>query len=1232
MLAGLVISGGDAQPQDSTHCARLEVSASEESAPLDSMMAYSVCVIEIGAGNSDRYYESIRHLAQRVVSGSTHVSDSASLACLRRYQRCVEKRPRWGTILHEDVVAQLTELGIEWNLELDLEEAERYFVTAVRLDSLVLGPNHVDFGISLSNLGHNCSDKGDYEQADVAYRRALDIAEGEYGAFHPEVADALNNMAINLGDQGRYDEAELLHRRALKMNTRFWGRWDEACARSWNNLGLIHASREEHGRAIRCFRRALRIELKLGEAAGDVAMTLSNCANSLADRMRYRRAEKLYFKALETLDAEHSEREDLIFNLAVLYRDWDRHEQAAVQLKSWVDVKAEPYGEFHPEVARSWTNIGHGAFNYGRFSEAESAYQHALDLYRSQERVEEPVELLHHLSDALREQGKLEAAHEALSEAIELSTEQHGARDYETALLINALAVNHAERGNIAEAEAGHREALDLIAASVGTDNADYAMILNDLGLLYMDLGDLELAEERLSQALELVRPEGNEYAPNFIAHLNNMAVLNEDLGNWGAAESLHMEVLHMRQTHLDEGDASIAESLTNLANLYGFTGKSGKSIRFYEKALGIMAGAVGTMNPDYATLLNNIAMEYGGQGDLVMAEQFQREALGIQAKTLGLHHPDYHLSLDNLADIYWDAGEWGQVLQQRQEQFDLERDYIAESSVGLSREQRRLFWEGQNDLVLELLELADLDLDLDGPVGLGYDGILFGKGLLLDSDRELQEAVNQSGDTLAVQWLEELRAARQMVVRLDGELGADPAEREFHRAQAEQLEKKLGRKVKGFAAFQKRPELGWQDVQAKLGPEEVAVEFGQYWSSTEEAFQYVALVVNGDGELPKVRRLCTSAELALAWDALEGDDLTRAINTDLARSYELLWAPLESTLDSGQTVYYSGSGILSQLPFHAMYRTNAEGQRSYVMDRYDLRPLSTTRLVAEGRHVDADAVNGPLLSLGGVDYNDIPDDQPFVPVSREAAVEFERMRSQMKGARGMSDFLPFGPLVGTLREVQGINQKWRDAGMQVDQLGGSAASEHALKARLEEEVPAVLHIATHGFAFPDPFEEEDLGAFDQPEFRTYFRVGEDPLGRVGLILAGGNQSWVGRSDTMLAATGEDGILTAAEIADMDLRGMDLVVLSACETGLGELDGMEGTMGLFRAFKLAGVENVVQSFWSVPDKETQELMAAFYSRLTAGEDPQSAFSGAQKAMRNRYPNNPAKWAAFTLMR
>ena len=108
MLAGLVISGGDAQPQDSTYCARLEVSALEESAPLDSMMAYSVCVIEIGAGNSDRYYESIRHLAQRVVSGSTHVSDSASLACLRRYQRCVEKRPRWGTILHEDVVAQLT--------------------------------------------------------------------------------------------------------------------------------------------------------------------------------------------------------------------------------------------------------------------------------------------------------------------------------------------------------------------------------------------------------------------------------------------------------------------------------------------------------------------------------------------------------------------------------------------------------------------------------------------------------------------------------------------------------------------------------------------------------------------------------------------------------------------------------------------------------------------------------------------------------------------------------------------------------------------------------------------------------------------------------------------------------------------------------------------------------------------------------------------------------------------
>ena len=137
---------------------------------------------------------------------------------------------------------------------------------------------------------------------------------------------------------------------------------------------------------------------------------------------------------------------------------------------------------------------------------------------------------------------------------------------------------------------------------------------------------------------------------------------------------------------------------------------------------------------------------------------------------------------------------------------------------------------------------------------------------------------------------------------------------------------------------------------------------------------------------------------------------------------------------------------------------------------------------------------------------------------------------------------------------------------------------------------------------------------------------------RCGLMLSGSNISWTGNPQKMLEQTGEDGILTAAEVANLDLSNTKLVVLSACETGLGKIEGSEGTFGLKRGFKLAGVEQLIVSLWSVPDKETMELMTLFYTDLAQSLNPVISFEKAQKEMRNRYPTEPDKWAGFVLVR
>jgi CHAT domain-containing protein len=227
-------------------------------------------------------------------------------------------------------------------------------------------------------------------------------------------------------------------------------------------------------------------------------------------------------------------------------------------------------------------------------------------------------------------------------------------------------------------------------------------------------------------------------------------------------------------------------------------------------------------------------------------------------------------------------------------------------------------------------------------------------------------------------------------------------------------------------------------------------------------------------------------------------------------------------------------------------------------------------------------------------------------------------------------DYLP-----GTKQEVESVvpllnKNKWTTT-----LATGTKATEQLFKSKSDTLAPSIIHIATHGFAFPDKEEKRKKNNMDMlmlNNTQMQYTAAEDPMMRCGLMFAGANKSWTGKQKEMIEQTGQDGILTAAEVANMDLSNTKLVVLSACETGLGKVEGSEGVFGLQRGFKLAGVEQLIVSLWKVPDHETKELMNLFYTDLTITKDPVISFSKAQKQMRNNYPDNPEKWAGFVLVR
>jgi CHAT domain-containing protein len=218
-----------------------------------------------------------------------------------------------------------------------------------------------------------------------------------------------------------------------------------------------------------------------------------------------------------------------------------------------------------------------------------------------------------------------------------------------------------------------------------------------------------------------------------------------------------------------------------------------------------------------------------------------------------------------------------------------------------------------------------------------------------------------------------------------------------------------------------------------------------------------------------------------------------------------------------------------------------------------------------------------------------------------------------------------WGYLNGTLQEVNQISRLMSEKQYNVSTYTGTTGNEESFKS-LSGTRPGIIHIATHGFFLP--IEESRKNLFMQMRMGDQQEPGDgiDPMLRSGLIMAGGNRAWQGGtvSDSI-----EDGVLTAREISRMDLRGTDLVVLSACETGLGDVSS-EGVFGLQRSFKQAGVHTLVMSLWEVNDDATKYFMTEFYSNLLSGKDKRTAFLEAKRKCKEKY-TYPQYWAAFIML-
>jgi CHAT domain-containing protein len=405
--------------------------------------------------------------------------------------------------------------------------------------------------------------------------------------------------------------------------------------------------------------------------------------------------------------------------------------------------------------------------------------------------------------------------------------------------------------------------------------------------------------------------------------------------------------------------------------------------------------------------------------------------------------------------------------------------------------------------------------------------------------------------------------------------------------------------------------------------PREAAIEIAKFQFHTGRTFVanriYIALVVTPQSKYPNLIVLGDSKDLEAALTGFRSAvaktrgvtvepepnapaSTAEAVNTSAA--YDSFWKPIEPALTGVKRVYVAPHGVLNQLPIGLL----ADSGGKMVFEKYQLRYVNTTRDLLRPQH----AGTGNAAVLFGNPKFDLATAAPA------AATDSVQASVDLTGA-------PLPSLPNTQVEVAAIDKLLCASGWQPTTYFNDRATKSAIT---KIRAPRVLHIATHGFFLANQSAPDSSGRVVRLSSAT-----EDPMLRSGLFFAGANRV---RSGAHLAPGTDDGVLTAYEASQLDLQGTELVVLSACETGLGEQSNSEGVFGLRRALEEAGTGAIMMSMWSVPDQETQELMSLFYAKWLGGLDKPEALRQAQlqerEVVRKRYSKDlPFCWGAFVLV-
>lgn len=1083
---------------------------------------------------------------------------------------------------------------------------------------------HLKHIIELNRLGNLYSEQSDYAQAEDYYLQALEEARtylGEEHAYYGKVADNLGHLYIDLGE---YSKAETYYRQIMEIRRRVSGEHTEDYAQSLQNIGLVYYYAADLKQAEQYFLQSLAIRKDvLGEHDIHYASTLMNLGSIYQDMGNNEAAEQYDLQALaifrENLGENNPKCADVLNNLGTMHLEAGNYEQAEKYLRQSGEMRLAIYGENHPSYAASLENLGILFFNSGDIEQAEQYISRAAEIKRAILGEGHPAYAasLNNLGFICYKMGNYSKAIDYYARSIETRKTVLGENHPDYAGSLNNIAILSYETGDYAQAEAYYLRVLTILQQVYGEQHEQCANIMNNLGLLYNQLGDYDKAEKYYLQSLAIKKASLGENHPDYASSLDNIGNLYSNRGDYARAEQYYLEAVGIQKTALGENHPEYAVSLDNLGNLYTNTGDYDKAEQYYLEEIAIRKNLSGEEHPEYAHVLCNIGYLYRLTDRYPEAERCYLQAKDIMLGAVGEEHTDYIISLDNLGDLYCLQGDYPKAETYYRSAQDKHKRLFLNSLNYMSEHQREAYWSTMKEKYESNYPYFVFRYypRKHAIAGEAYNNELFVKGLLLSSAEHVKRSILDSGDTLLIRQWNTLYTKKQQIDILSEQ---DPQSDylEELRREAEAIEKRLTAESAVLRESHAQWNIGWDDVRRQLSKRQVALEF-MVVPLNDDSTMYCALLLRHKSRQPELIPLFEEQEVQALIRTSTGNltNYTYSVEGNGLQLTQLIWGKLLPRIKEGETIVFAPSGLLHQLAIEAL---PYDATRT-IADVFNMVRVSSTRELAMP-HAAASHTRAALY--GGIAYQ-MSGEQ--LQAAHERYADLSLTASRALGSdtldRGSISYLP-----GTRTEVENIRQMLSDNLPDVQLKTDTQANEESFKA-LSGTHPHIIHIATHGFYWSDSTARQSR-YFAQRSV-TSTGAGIDPLNRCGLLFAGAETAWRGHRSELPEGV-QDGILTAKEISLMNLSEAKLVVLSACETGKGEVTG-EGVFGLQRAFKQAGVESIIMSLWPVNDEATQLLMTAFYRNwIILAQTRREAFRNAQKTVREQY-EEPVYWAGFILL-